>query len=1412
MYTRGAFGNWRGRGRGQEESPPVPVSGQSQGWGRSRGATPSDRGGYSNWRGHGGYDSSQGESSSWGRGRGSWTRGGFDTPQDTGSRSGGRGYRGRGGFDTPQDTGGWSGGRGFRGRGGFHASRGGYGSGWGRDQGGGGEGSWEGYTHQERAEIMATSRNATLTHISSDGTDDLIVPATTGVYFSLANEVLENENLDALSTPIQMEFFLQSCLAHMSNHHTVDTSWILSSLASEKGIPKLHHIMLQPVSIDSNNDSSSSTVSFQKVTVPLIGLLTRQNICQSVLTSESNIIYALVHKHNKQFLGSSVLPSVRSLLDRDSSGESLTTSPSPRRNEQPQLHQDSVESIFSLPYVLLAIVRLFYQVLRRFPESAAEMGHMVEELVVLVGQCLLKSKEKHENNAILSVTLRRETERLSEIVNDNITSNNRLTSHAAFNGPGERALHGTRHDNDHTMISKIAILPTRDEILCRQEPYLPITDDKVLPTHFLPKGWRRHLDDHFRLYRQDMLDLLRTNIQAFVDLLNRTDKRSDHEFVDSERLARLLGDNLCLNVYNNVQFSDISTNNYYPGLTKILFDQPLRVQGLDQEDRQEFWEQAQGRLMRGSLVCMVRRLRAQTSGDHRGHCQVILAVVQEREITGLSESDKVANVQVLFTDPTSYSMAFTPVHSSPAHDERWFLIECPGSLFERYRSVLKALQSKLPATLPFGKYIVFAGEESDISYCSSNVKIIDPPLYTTDPGFKFDLSVLLKDGAVCDHDVHDGLSADRAKKVLREHSSLDDGQVAALVDTLGREFSLIYGPPGTGKSKIGAELMKVLLHNKQAMNVGPILVICYTNHALDQFLEQLLDANYTKIARLGSQSKSQRLQDYNLKTLMMNRPRTKPHSARRVLAKAFQISNRAAKAIRDLTREIKTGHFSWRHVKAYLKFENPEQCHQLEDSFGTPEAWEDDESETPSTNYAAGKHAYARWITGKDLEDKWSDTSHSDRPLSMLGGDVWSMSLVERHRLLEYWSSGIIQLIDEEIQKHHQDLKTTNEQKFSAFDEHRRLILSSMDVIGMTTNSAAKYQALLESVGANIVICEEAGEVLECHILAALSPCTQQVILIGDHQQLRPYLQTSNLSSESAVGKKYNLDRSLFERLVTSESNPLPISRLSTQYRMGSEISSLIRNVLYPTLEDDFSVSQYPDISGMCSNLFFMNHNHLEDKGDPFGAQSFFNTFEVEMVEALALHLANSGYDQPGDIVILSPYLGQLAKIHDHLQERFVVQVDARDEDWMNALRAETAIRSPKGGRPRLEIGGDDTEPQRHISISTIDNIQGEEAKIVIVSLVRSNVRPGDEATPGSNGFLESPNRTNVLLTRAQQGLFLIGNAAVTSQPQHGIWPSIMRDLERKGRVGPGFPIICKEGHRIACCPEEFEVMYLLGS
>ena len=65
----------------------------------------------------------------------------------------------------------------------------------------------------------------------------------------------------------------------------------------------------------------------------------------------------------------------------------------------------------------------------------------------------------------------------------------------------------------------------------------------------------------------------------------------------------------------------------------------------------------------------------------------------------------------------------------------------------------------------------------------------------------------------------------------------------------------------------------------------------------------------------------------------------------------------------------------------------------------------------------------------------------------------------------------------------------------------------------------------------------------------------------GDHKQLRPKVDTYELSVQA--GRGHSLNVSLFERLVMAG---LPHTTLEVQHRMHPDISSLIKHT-YPVLQ-----------------------------------------------------------------------------------------------------------------------------------------------------------------------------------------------------------------------------------------------------
>lgn len=108
---------------------------------------------------------------------------------------------------------------------------------------------------------------------------------------------------------------------------------------------------------------------------------------------------------------------------------------------------------------------------------------------------------------------------------------------------------------------------------------------------------------------------------------------------------------------------------------------------------------------------------------------------------------------------------------------------------------------------------------------------------------------------------------------------------------------------------------------------------------------------------------------------------------------------------------------------------------------------------------------------------------------------------------------------------------------------------------------------------------------MESHMVAALTKSVQHLILIGDHQQLRP------TTSVYKLARDYHMDVSLFERMI---NNKMHFVTLNTQYRMRPDIANLIRPTIYAELLDSEAVQSYPNVLGMAKNLFFIDHQEPE--------------------------------------------------------------------------------------------------------------------------------------------------------------------------------------------------------------------------
>ena len=928
--------------------------------------------------------------------------------------------------------------------------------------------------------------------------------------------------------------------------------------------------------------------------------------------------------------------------------------------------------------------------------------------------------------------------------------------------PGHLSNNGARHDNDHASIADIQILPTAREIASPRQEYLPLIDSTQ---HHL-SGLAGLLDRQFRLLREDTVGQLRDAVREEVTRLERHNRNVPATHQGQQGVRKL--------IYHNVRFSRMCVDRK-KGLQVVAeFDQPPQINHKSMKQREDWWKGSK-LLQVDSLVCFVSSNgkiifltvcdpmlpfhgRKDSNSDDKRRLD---------DIPSLFRQANRASVLLSLAEYKTEDAIWISTHIAPSKT-RQSLVEFPGVLLPSFQPTLQALQKMSgKLSLPFAEIVA--------SDSQTSAAVIKPPAYATKRGFSFNLDVL----AGVPLTLTPGQSFDFTK--LDGGSTLDEAQQFAVIQALSTGLALIQGPPGTGKSYTGVAIIKALLHNRKSADLGPIICVCYTNHALDQLLEHLVKDGVMQVIRLGSRSKSDLLQDLTLHHVREGVVPTKTEKHDKW--EHNRDIGETLREIEDILSELNTPN-SWTNIQAHLLRTHNSHFKEL---FGKG-VDEEGFQEVKGRKF----RVVESWLRGAPKR------LASNRPVAQLSAiSLREMSTSERGVLHKHW-------IEQRSAQLTNDLIHALDSYYgskSALDNcHRELDLRCLreaHIIGVTTSGLARNIELLQRVRAKVMLCEEAGEVLESHTLTAFLPGVEHAILIGDHEQLRPQINNYELQHDNPQGKRYCLDISLFERLVRPQTGNLrvPLSTLKTQRRMHPSISELVRVPLYPDLQDHPSVLEYPEVDGMRDRLYWLDH---QEKEDPQPAQavslSKTNTFEVDMIAALVSHLVRQGTYGSEDIAVITPYLGQLQKIKKRLANSFEIVVGDRDQEELEAQGLQDDPETSTDGQGQVQK----TTLLNALRIATVDNFQGEEAKVIVISLVRSNDKR-------KCGFLKASNRINVLLSRARHGMYIIGNSD-TSRPVP-MWAEVLSILERSNNIGPNLALCCprhKETPIEVSVPDDF--------
>lgn len=503
---------------------------------------------------------------------------------------------------------------------------------------------------------------------------------------------------------------------------------------------------------------------------------------------------------------------------------------------------------------------------------------------------------------------------------------------------------------------------------------------------------------------------------------------------------------------------------------------------------------------------------------------------------------------------------------------------------------------------------------------------------------------------------------------------------------------------------------------------------------------------------------------------------------------------------------------------------------------GISEGFEKNQFERLNTDFVA-------YVTKEDSSGQTEQLApvgmRGERPIEELREipNVWMFSHAERIAMAREWALNYEHCRLRLLNKAYEE--ATNDFTELRHDSTLRALMSA-DVVGMTTTGCAQYPHLLAALSPSIVIVEESAEILEGQLLPCLTKRTQHLVMIGDHKQLQPSVQVYPLELSK------NLHISLFERLTMNgfpvqtlafqrRMHPNIASCISTIYPMLKDHPWVINRKFDPakaakTAADKLNIQVNSEMGGegkvvekvqegdglvtpvkrgkkggeMCVSLGLYDEDEIETpnknsphpetpqkratpKGktsnSPFGSPNA-TTFDIEgpcQVPGMEKNLYFWQHTHP-ECVSASGF--SVANMHEVEMIVFMARYFLRQRVPASAI---TVLATYQGQTRLLKDALDEMtnelQADKIEEVHTVDNYQGDENDIVLLSLVRSN-------DTGKIGFLNKPNRYCVALSRARHGLYVAGNLEFLAS-KSDYWRGLLQQMQFGGHASDCLPLVC---------------------
>lgn len=541
--------------------------------------------------------------------------------------------------------------------------------------------------------------------------------------------------------------------------------------------------------------------------------------------------------------------------------------------------------------------------------------------------------------------------------------------------------------------------------------------------------------------------------------------------------------------------------------------------------------------------------------------------------------------------------------------------------------------------------------------------------------------------------------------------SLNDDQKSAFKRIIASgPVGLLQGPPGTGKTSFIGAFLDYVIHKQGARS---ILLVSQSHEATNNALEGALRLaarrnSLIDVVRVGEDGKlSDAIRHIGVTALQESyRERFRSEFKQRIVSLSSRLR---------LSRE-----FVEAFAQTFIHMDRLVQDVALLEKELAASGAEEDGGTVKQRLYARKEllHSHALVaLTPEEVESSANVVEDTKNALAAKFG-VRSPAAVDKlHQLIK-------------ISQEWVDVLGSQGGNFSEFLAKTRTIVAG------TCVGVGRWNLGVSRNSYDWVVIDEAARATPSDMAVSMQ-VGKRVLLVGDHFQLPPLYKDElrkEMGQRLLVGRDSDVFDSDFERAFESPYGKAVGATLATQYRMAPEICSLVSKCFYEPRDKWLAQGR-----GRPKEYF-------RQLAEPFGSEvvwvdtscadrqsyhektpdrSCANQYEARAVIDVLRHLLQNEQftnDLVSDlkqgeipIGIIAMYSAQVTRINNAI---------ARAE-WLGPLRSL-------------------------IKVDTVDGYQGKENRIIILSLVRNNARY-------EQGFLSSPNRLNVAMSRAMDRLVVIG-------------------------------------------------------